>query len=1554
MPRNVDPGSIKVGKGLAPEGTVEDNSLRYPERDVDPLRVHLHDPSRSHMASSIGIVDEGDCYVSDEVEGALQEICGGASAGRLNGLVSGGTFDELGNVANGTGSVATTLLTLVNPTEIMVGAGVYDASGLVADLTGLGAGDYYVYFDTDSASPTFRTLLVSGAAPEVETGAGIEDVLIAKFTYDGANVTEWQDGRFFVRNLDRKVRYSSRQGENVDAWSEGCFATLQAFFLWMVEYGDGGTSEEEKGTVLVRGTHALTGTLTIPTDHLQFIGDGEAVIEGGNFAGPLVDVTGRTGITFRGITFGYLGAPVTAAVQGGDLTADLLVESCLFNGSFPDAVRVNSPGSNAVSIRVLNCRSVLAGTAINLTGVISAHITDLVATGGNSGIGVNLNGCTDAAVRGCRVADHTNGVNVQANSNRVRVSECALVGCVTGVFVNASQSVLVSNNQVSLSPVGAADGVFATGSQSVSVEGNQITTAGSGNYGIRLLGLVTDSKVQNNQIDGFIGVSPVMRGVGVFSDPLSGNAPYLGSVMGNTIRRCSDGIVIQGVSTGIIKDFTISDNLLESIVHTQDGRSNTFDDIGTKGIGLDFCAGIKITGNTVTGTGVLLDNARNPVVLGVDVFPLPIFARNSDTLHITDNTVMAPVAQGAGVSEGIVVMVSGYGASYTASDIVVAGNQVTHDAPAANSGILFGAIDAVDIPGFFNVKVLGNQIVGGKGANVLGRGISFSSGDPFNPGNVYGANFLFLEVKDNSVTGFDVAGVEMLSGGSPAQAHISSFNRVLVSGNVLEGSNPTGVQRGVWVDVGSVTQPVNLSDLVVENNTISGGAGAFGVQIHADKDAASVSSATFESVSIVGNSFPSLSGGTAIEIERTGDFLVAGTRHDLVVSRNTLPRTSAVGGASKGLVLNLGSVNFTGLTVEDNIFEVSENAGLAVDVALLAPSPGLSALTDVSFDRNKVRALGANQESVVFTLGRTSVVDFSMRGNYLHSTLGLGATSGIRSVYLNLINDQATSTEARRLVVSDNHITGGRFQVNSTGISFFDCEVSNNHLQVAAFAELTERAAIGVASDSTNATTICSGFRVEGNTITGGNYGISFGMEDFSSEDGIRISGNTISGLVAPTNTGSIGIYAHAFNRTNIVTNDLRIEDNAVSDYTYRGIYLGLDPSTNINAYAVSVSQNTVLGTHNNIATGDATDGVAIEVFMQCNGLCDAVGLRVDGNRICESLESGVVRRPYRGILFTAPTNTTSKEPLQSVSISENVLHVESGYGIDAHFHQVSDNPYFLYDAKFDRNQIRSVNGTNGLAVEATCRFQTMSISGNTVMGLNRTDPGLHEHGIWLYHEFTETEAVSDSGGTDIVGRDVGGGVLTSYAFTVNGDSVDAVAWEDLTISGNTVMWNAEIPQNPISFTDKAAIAVSHVGGGGVAVCLWGYSLTGNTLRAYKTEAGINTNKDARLIGYSGSIVRTSQVLWPDESIPLFDTTQYLQRGWVFTGNSATDFMRKDRSTALFYGLCVRAIFGPLAAPTAESGASSGNAAYDFGGGPGWGVFGLTSGTNLNGEPRTF
>jgi hypothetical protein len=1086
----------------------------------------------------------------------------------------------------------------------------------------------------------------------------------------------------------------------------------------------------------------------------------------------------------------------------------------------------------------------------------------------------------------------------------------------------------------------------------VSIEGNQISTAGSGDYGIRLLGLVTDSSVQNNQIDGFIGeASPVMRGVGVFSEPLSGNAPYNGSVTGNVIRRCSDGIVAQGVSAGIIKDFTISGNLLEGIVHTQDGRTNTFDAIGTKGIGLDFCANIKVTGNTVTSMGVLLDDARNPVVLGDDVFPLPILARNSDTLHITDNTVMVPVAQGNGVSEGIVVMVSGYGSSYTASNIAVEGNQIVHDSANANSGILFGAIDAVNTPGFINVKVVDNQIVGGKGVNVISQGISFSSGDPFNPGSVYGGTFQIIEVRDNTVTSFDVAGVSFTSGTNAAQVHASLVSRVAIEGNNLVGTgSPTGVQRGVWVDVGSQTQTVGLSNLTVNRNNISGtsgGSGTYGVQIHADKDAASPASATFASVHVTDNLFPSLRDGVAIEVERTGGFITL-TRHDLVVTGNRLPSTStAASAATSGLVLDLGSVDFTGLTIEDNLFEVSDGSAWAVDVSMVAPGPALVSLEDVSFSRNKVRA-GDNQTGVRFTTQRASIIGFRFTGNDISSESV--ASAGVQGVFLNLTNSEATAVNIRRLEVEGNTIVGGRFQINATDTSFTNCSVSDNTLGVTAFAELSARAAVKVYAESNNATTTCSNFRIEGNTITGGNYGISFGMEDFASEIGTRISGNTISGLVAPTNTGSIGINAHAFNRTDLNTADLRIEDNAISDYTYRGIFLGLDPNSNIEARSISVSQNTVLGTQNN--AGDADDGIAIEVTMQCGGTCESDAIRVDGNRIGPDEDGNT---PFRGIMFTAPSNTTSVSPIENVSISGNQIRVNGvngipSYGIDSHFGQVSDDPYTLYDAKFDRNQIRVLAGEgHGLAVEATCRFRTLSISDNNVQGLPLND-GL-KHGIRLYHEFTGAQAVSDTSGTNVVGRTVGVG--ESRSFVINGNPVDAVAWEDLTIANNSVMWNAE--DNTFGLGDNAALAVSHVSIGIVAVCLWGYSLTGNTLRARKTTIGVADNSNSEFIGYTGSMVKTSQALWPSEGGPVANETKYIQRGWAFTGNSSTDFTREDSSGGTgLHGLCVNLDFGFTPATTANSGVATGNVAYENGAGSGWGKFGLTAGTNLNGDPRTF
>ena len=505
MPRKVDPAQIKVGKGLAPEGTVEDTSFRYPERDVDPLRVHIHDPSRAHMASAIGIVDAGDCYVSDEVEGALQEICSGAGAGRLNGLISGGTFNELSNVANGSGSVATTTLTLETTTEIMVGPGVFNASALVASLSGLAAGSYYVYFDTNSSSPSFRTLVVSAAVPQVETATGIEHVLLAKFSYDaGGNVTAWQDGRFFVRNLDRKVQYSSRQGENVDAWSEGCFATLQAFFLWMAEYGEGsGTpSEEEKGTVIIRGEHQFPSTLTIPTNHLQFVGDGNAILSTpvAGFTGTrLLDISGRTNITFRNLTFVARTAGLTAIFSSGQALSDIRVEDCTFSNASTQWDRGVDLGNTAA-------------TGENVYIKDSTFYIPTNAGGGTTHLGVNLYGIKHARVTGCRFIANglqdTAGISIGETNHKsvdVVVSDCYFSGMALGMKVEFADHVKLVDNTIE----GTTKGIISTRGTSAPnnntastdylISGNSIELATTGFVGISLRE-VTAATIESNHL----------------------------------------------------------------------------------------------------------------------------------------------------------------------------------------------------------------------------------------------------------------------------------------------------------------------------------------------------------------------------------------------------------------------------------------------------------------------------------------------------------------------------------------------------------------------------------------------------------------------------------------------------------------------------------------------------------------------------------------------------------------------------------------------------------------------------------------------------------------------------------------------------------------------------------------------------------------------------------------------------------------------------------------------------------------------------------------------
>ena len=657
MPRNVDPGTIRVGKGLAPEGTVEDNSLRYPERDADPLRVHIHDPSRAHMASAIGIVDEADCYVSDEVEGALQELCASSGAGRLNGMIAGGTFSELSCAPNGSAGGVHATLTLCAPTEIFMNGSVFDASGLTVPLTVNAVN--FIYLDTHPPSPTYRELVSAASPPEVEVGIpnattgpdSIEHVMLAKVTVNGAgNVDAWQDARFFVRNLDRKVQYSSRQGENVDAWSEGCFANLQAFFFWAEYYGDGflpTSDEEEKGTVLLRGTHSITAPLVVPTDHLQFVGDGDAIIELNGIAAPFYGLTfnDKSHLTFRNLTF-HANLGGCMGIVGGGNYSDITIEDCRFaegTTKFHTGISLTGGAGNArLLVRDCYMETTHIGVEVDGFGSVTgfgAKIQDCVVVGvaagtaGSMGVAAGSNGTVNADlwITGCQISAMEKGLGI-TNTTRTVVSDCNLseVGSGIAIAAGTSNATKISDCTIVLTDNAAIsqDGIHIDGgNKGIGIFNNYIKSLVAGGQSSEPFGIGikaskgyedSNPRIVGNTVLGFFD-NAISHGHGIACWGTDGQGVG-GTVTGNILVRCD-------ISVFYWEDMAISGNSINA------GTLSGFTAGPTVGGAINVAGA---SGVTVQGNGI---NCEGVIPHGVEM-------RLSQYLTVTGNTIRFPVSTG--------------------------------------------------------------------------------------------------------------------------------------------------------------------------------------------------------------------------------------------------------------------------------------------------------------------------------------------------------------------------------------------------------------------------------------------------------------------------------------------------------------------------------------------------------------------------------------------------------------------------------------------------------------------------------------------------------------------------------------------------------------------------------------------------------------------------------------------------------------------------------------------------------------------------------------------
>ena len=1353
MPRNVNPGNIRVGKGLAPEGTVEDNSLRYPERDADPLRVHVHDPSRAHMASSIGIVDAADCYVSDEVEGALQELCGHTGAGRLNGLVTGGTFDEFSGNANGTGPIAlagiSSTLTLVSPTEVLMNGTVFDASALTVVLPAA-ADTYYIYLETQATHPSYRTLVAGTAPPpEVETGTGVENVMFAKVVHDGTDITSWQDARFFVRNLDRKVTYSSRQGENVDAWSEGCFATLEAFFFWAQNYGDTGTSEEEKGTVLIRGTHLVSQSLVVPTDHLQFVGDGEAILLVGNAPLDIFTLSGKSDISFHGINFASQIAGSRGIVATG-LCNDIVVENCTFGKvagvGLLGAVSIGGGAGNN-RIRMSGCDALLAGT--NCFGLMAdggpgqgtATVENCLFNGpgtGTPGTGIVLtagSGGKGASVLNTTIDGFYNGVEC-GQMQEFRLTNTVIRDVETGFLTTGQvEHLYVSGCSVYLDDTVGKRGIWIKdNSNHINISDTylyQPVTNMTDTRGIWIeapAGEAAFAVVEGCQIEGFYDSA------------------------GNT----GQGIYLEGSGGDAFQNATIANCTMKG-----------------SPIAAYWAAGLAMTGNTVGGGG------------------------NTDLIHLKSCdgvTVTANILAGVGNAEkGICLDGTTNGAP--CHDVMIAQNEIS--GCTAYSIHLEGEVEAITITGnvidgFWigaptSVGILTDGSDNGVPNNVVidGNHISRSMGGIWIRG--YNQNL--------QSTGFTVSNNAMQQIAFDQQSRVETFegygtkglacefandisflgNKVSLMGAVLDNSGtPIVWPQNVWT-LGVYVR--NSHNVVVDGNTISNSQSSgvdgtcLGIVAHVNGITGTFDMAL---VAITNNTVAAAASGSDDEVG-VGVYLTEPTQvqffNDNVIQGNRVigQKGNEITDGILLTTLDLNGVSYGGsfdhLVVSDNTVKNFVRKGIAVQLPAQATqnqmnSVAFGRITDNSlFSGGSVTGCAGIEVSVESNVESAIFNQVDLRGNQIPYWVG----SAIRIEILNA----GSATTFQKCLIEGNTIGGGAADpsgfwtalcVRRLGVGYnsgaaLDLEISHNKVGQGILHHAPQQAILVDLGTDTTAIPL-AGLRLLGNTTYSYNTvgpsmpGVKIEYPGVggspSSLTFYYIENNHFTNLDSGTACTALQVVLlnASLEASSISHNHLSAGGTATANG--RGLTLSLinTSGTYANSTTMKVEGNTVLGGLKTTLTGHKTTDLSISnnmvrmpaltgtslaeghpcIGLSVNGLDDTgtglYGLTVannttDGGNYGIRMETERLKDEIQGVRVADNTMTGQVAP--------NVAGPHLGYGLWATFSTTTDPLSKLAGVVIEGNQSTQDLGWDGIHLWADFSHITtvsnVSVSGNQLSG---------------------------------------------------------------------------------------------------------------------------------------------------------------------------------------------------------------------------------------------
>lgn len=425
MPRNVNPGTLTVGGGLAPSKSVDANALVHPTQGLDGLIAHINDPSRAHEARSINLEDTSGNYASDHVEGALEEIASSLGTAGQNGVIEGGTYSAVGlNV------------TLASPTTVRIGTD-RDLSGDAIALTDNVTQWLYV-----SATTGALAVSVGASAPSITSP---EHVLLAKIVTSGGAITSSTDARFFVANLDRKLPYTVRSSASAaNAAAEASFVTLEAALLYLEEFSAGTTSE--KTTIIVRGSNTVSTTQAITVNDVVFEGDQDAAFVTGATVAPMFNISGQR-VTFRNLLFTAAHAS-SEAVRTATITG-FRVDNCrFFDGASRWTTAIACLGSTTYSV-ISNTRIQASSYGVRISDasagnrVLDTHVVGTAATG-TAGIAIYDSGTSPSAdegynqVRGCTVDGFITGIFCRGDDNIIE--NCTLLNSTTGIELDTSSN----------------------------------------------------------------------------------------------------------------------------------------------------------------------------------------------------------------------------------------------------------------------------------------------------------------------------------------------------------------------------------------------------------------------------------------------------------------------------------------------------------------------------------------------------------------------------------------------------------------------------------------------------------------------------------------------------------------------------------------------------------------------------------------------------------------------------------------------------------------------------------------------------------------------------------------------------------------------------------------------------------------------------------------------------------------------------------------------------------------------------------------------------------